>query len=226
MNCPKCHKALTAGEINIQKDIAHCITCNHVFSISQHISPTVENLEKPEDFDIGSPPEGAWFKQQNDKVVFGASSRSKVAFYLIPFMLIWSGVSIGGIYGFQIKEGKFDIISSLFGLPFLAVTIFFLFVIIRSIGGKVEITLDNSGGKIFTGVGKIGKTQEFLWDKVVQVIDKPSKLNYPGGGAKILSIEGQNRINFANSLKEEKRNYLYFTMLHFMDQYNRKKYII
>lgn len=115
---------------------------------------------------------------------------------------------------------------SLFGLPFLAVTIFFFFIIIRSIAGKVEITLDNSSGKIFTGVGKIGKTQTFSWDNVVQVIDKPSKLNYPGGGTKVLSIEGQERINFGNSLKDERRNYLYFTMVHFMDQYNRKKYII
>jgi hypothetical protein len=44
---------------------------------------------------------------------------SPVVLFLIPFTALWSGVSMWGIYGRQLVQGKFDPAHSLFGLPFL-----------------------------------------------------------------------------------------------------------
>lgn len=225
MNCPKCHKPLAAADINIQKDIAHCSHCNHVFTISEELKegePTII----PDDFDIEAPPKGAWHEIKGDQIIFGATKSSKAAIFLIPFTLVWSGVSLGVIYGHQIVSGEFSILISIFGLPFLAGTVFLVSRIIQSIGGKEEITLDNKGGKIFKGIGKLGSTREFAWDEVVQIIDKPSTIKYANGGNRVISLEGQKRINFGNALKKERRDYLYFVMSHYWDRYQRRKYII
>lgn len=47
-----------------------------------------------------------------------ATTESPIAFFLVPFMLVWSGGSLGGIYGTQIANGHFNLFLSLFGIPF------------------------------------------------------------------------------------------------------------
>lgn len=225
MNCPKCHKPLASADINIQKDIAHCSHCNHVFTISEELKEA-EPTTIPADFDIENPPKGVWHERKGDSIEIGASNRSKAAIFLIPFTLLWSGVSLGVIYGHQIVSGEFSIIFSVFGLPFLAGTIFLVSRIFLSLGGKTVITLDNRGGKVFKGVGKIGFTKEFQWDEVAQIIDKPSRVKYSKGGNRVISIEGQQRINLGNALAKEKRDYIYFAIHHYLEQYQRRRYII
>ena len=65
-------------------------------------------------------------------------------------MLVWSGASLGGIYGTQIIDREFDLIQSLFGIPFILGSLLFWTLALMAIWGKVEITLNNKGGKIFT----------------------------------------------------------------------------
>ena len=36
------------------------------------------------------------------------STRSCIAFFLVPFTLFWAGGSLGGIYGTQIAKGEFN----------------------------------------------------------------------------------------------------------------------
>lgn len=225
MNCPKCHSELAFADINIQKDIAHCSQCNHVFTISEEVREA-EHKVIPVDFDIESPPNGASFERRGDHIIYGAHTRSKIAIFLIPFMLIWSGGSIGMIYVRQIITGEYSIFLSIFGLPFLAGTIFFLWIIMQSLAGKVIVTLDNKGGEIFSGVGKLGIKKEFLWEDVVQVIDKPSTTKTMRNGNRIISIEGAKRINFGNALSDERRDYILFTTKHFLEQIKRKGYIL
>lgn len=225
MNCPKCNKELAFADINIQKDIAHCSSCNHVFKISEELKEA-EPGAIPVDFDLETPPDGAWIEKKGDHITFGAHTRSKIAIFLIPFMAIWSGGSLGMIYVRQIITGEYNIFLSIFGLPFLAGTIFFLWIILQSLAGKVVVTLDNRGGKIFSGVGRIGMKKEFLWEDVFQVIDKPSNFKTTGKSNRVISIEGAKRINYGNSLTKERRDYVYFATKYYLDQMKRKGYIL
>lgn len=113
MNCPKCHSDIPNTNINIAADIAQCAKCSNIFKISENITPSVIDI-----FDRTNTPNGAWFKQDFNLLVVGATTRSWMALYIVPFMFVWSGFSLGGIYGTQIMEGNFNLFTSLFGIPF------------------------------------------------------------------------------------------------------------
>ena len=70
-------------------------------------------------------------------------------------MCVWSGFSLGGIYGSQIAAGEFNLGLSLFGIPFVLGTLFFGSLAVMTVRGKVVIAVDRNAGRIFTGVGRI-----------------------------------------------------------------------
>lgn len=203
MNCPKCNSELKKENINIQSNIAQCNACDTVFKIS-------DNLERyaDDEFDTNNPPQGAWKNNAFNKIIIGATTRSPIAFFLVPFMLIWSGGSLGGIYGSQIISGKFSLFESLFGIPFLIGSIIFWSLALMAIWGKVELTLDNRGGKIFTGIGKIGINKKFLWSEISRIEEKQTNFRYPGSRGSSIILEGKKRILFGTGLKSERLYYL------------------
>ena len=207
MNCPNCNSEIQDEFINIQSDIARCTECKLVFKISENISSEVDN-----NFDMKSPPEGTWISRDMDKLTIGATTRSPVAFFMVPFMLIWSGGSIGGIYGSQLISGEFDPFMSLFGIPFLIGSVIFWGLTLMAIWGKVELTLDKNGGKVFTGLGTIGVSKQFKWDDVSSITEKQSMYNYPGSYGESLILEGKRRISFGMGVKSSRRYYLYKSM--------------
>ena len=77
--------------INIQTDMGKCQACNHLFRVSEHFDTPAFA------FDLNQPPKGAWYKNNMQEIKLGATLRSPIAFFLVPFMLIWSGGSLGGI---------------------------------------------------------------------------------------------------------------------------------
>lgn len=86
--------------------------------------------------------------------------KSMIVFFLIPFTLIWSGGSLGGIYGSQISKGEFDPGMSLFGLPFLIGTVVLVAIILNALFGHTRIWFDRGVCHVFIGVGKVGWTRK------------------------------------------------------------------
>lgn len=244
MNCPSCQIKIPRDAINIQKDIAQCQNCGNIFSISAHVSPQ-KNYSSSDDydlarqsmyqeadshnksvqknfdrknvsnFDINNPPKGAYINHLPDGVQIGATTRSWFAFFIIPFMVVWSGGALGGIYGTQILSGEFNLIMSLFGIPFVLGAILFWGIAIMSVMGKIEITLDSNGGHIFTGVGKIGKNQRFSWKDVNTVREDVSVSRSNKGGSTTthsIVLEGQKQIKFGSYLASERRYYMIKTL--------------
>jgi len=203
MKCPKCNSVIQAEHINIQTDIAQCTKCQHIFKISENIENYIDD-----GFNINNTPNGTWIKKGFNHTIIGATTRSPIAFFLVPFMLVWSGGSIGGIYGTQLVNGEFDLFQSLFGIPFLIGSIIFWSFALMAIWGKVELTLDNQGGKIFTGIGNIGLVKRFLWTDISTIKEKQVNLHYPGSQGGSLVFEGKKRISFGLGVKEERRYYL------------------
>lgn len=244
MNCPSCQIKIPRDAINIQKDIAQCQSCGNIFSISAQVSPQKnssssndydsarqsmykeadsynKSVQKTFDgksqgsFDINNPPKGAYINHLHDGVQIGASTRSWMALFLVPFATVWSGGSLGGIYGMQIFEGEFNILISLFGIPFLLGSLFIWSMALMTIAGKEEITLDSEGGHIFTGVGKIGKHKRFLWSEINSVREEISTSRSSKGGSSTshyISLEGQRQIRFGSSLSSENRYYMLRTL--------------
>lgn len=203
MKCPKCSTEIIYENINVMTDVGICQSCKHVFKISESL-----NASTNDGFEIENPPKGAWIRRELDQVVIGATTRSFIAFFLVPFMLVWSGGSLGGIYGTQIMAGEFDPFMSLFGIPFLIGSIIFWSIALMAIAGKVELTLDREGGSVFTGVGKIGLTQRFSWDEITNIREDGSNYRYPGGNGVKIQMEGKKRLSFGTGLNDSRRYYL------------------
>lgn len=242
MKCPACQIKIPRDAINIQKDIAQCQSCGNIFSVSSHIHPQKtssndydmarqamyaeadhynQSLQDTfegkglQAFDINSPPKGAYINHLKDGVQIGATTRSWMALFLVPFSLVWSGGSLGGIYGSQILSGEFEILISLFGIPFLLGSVLLWSITIMSIFGKVEVTLDSDGGHIFTGVGKIGQHQRFAWSEVNSVREDVSVSRTSKGGSSTnhyVALEGQRQVRFGNYLSSEHRYYFIKTL--------------
>ena len=77
-----------------------------------------------------------------------------------------------------------------------------------AIWGKVELTLDSKGGKIFTGVGNIGLVNSFLWSDITKIKEKQANIRYPGSQGNTIVLEGKKRISFGTGVKEERLYYL------------------
>ena len=213
MNCPKCYTEISAEKINIQADIAQCIKCNNVFKISESIGDSYDG------FDVNDTPSGTWIKKDYNSIIIGATTRSPIAFFLVPFMLVWSGGSIGGLYGSQIVKGEFDPFMSLFGIPFLIGSIIFWSFTLMAIWGKVELILDKNGGKVFTGIGSLGISKRFNWNEISSIKEEISNFNYPGSKGSKIILEGKKWVSFGLGVKDNRRYYLYKSFQKFLIDY-------
>jgi hypothetical protein len=59
--------------------------------------------------DLDDPPRGAWYQVEFNGFVVGATTRHPIPLFLVPFMCVWSGGSLGGIYGSEFVHGTFDL---------------------------------------------------------------------------------------------------------------------
>jgi len=164
VKCPECRSAIPLDDVNVATDLALCRRCGKTHSYSDLVKD-----EETGPVDLMRPPKGAWFRQDMSGFEVGATTRSAAAFFLVPFMTLWSGFSLGGIYGSQIVNGKFNAGMSLFGLPFVLGTIIFGSITLMAVCGKVVVRVQGDRGEAFTGVWRFGWRRRFDWDKVTAV---------------------------------------------------------
>ena len=101
-DCPACRSTIATDDINVSTDLALCRECGKSFRFSEIVG-------EPSSIgpDLNSPPSGAWYEPRPDGFTVGATTRTWQAAFVIPFTCVWSGFSISGIYGMNLK-----------GLPF------------------------------------------------------------------------------------------------------------
>lgn len=221
MKCSNCGTEILNENINIKADIAQCHQCQHIFKISESLDSEVED-----NFDLENPPNGAWIRRESGSVVLGATTRSPIAFFLVPFMIVWSGGSLGGIYGSQLAKGQFDPVSSVFGIPFLMGSVIFWSLALMAIWGKVELRLDMKGGRAFTGLGTIGLSKTFTWDEVSTVKEDKTNYKYPGSQGGVVLLEGKKRVSFGMGVNDSRRYYLYRALKLILSKIKAKKSIV
>ena len=131
-----------------------------------------------------------------------------VALFLVPFMCVWSGASLGVIYGTQIWNGQFNLMMSLFGIPFLLGSILFGGIALMTVCGKVELAAEDEAARIFTGIGSIGWTRRFDWSWVSRIDETRSSLRYSADSGMAIALDGKTRLTFGSLLNDTRRYYL------------------
>lgn len=212
LSCPACGHQLSEEQINIATDVGVCPGCNHVFSVSRALSgapvagakgnlnPSATQVS--DSFDIDQTPAGVTFENRGALGwTIRSTTRSAAAFFLVPFSCVWSGGSLGGIYGMQIANGEFSLILSLFGLPFLIGSIVLVSVSAMSVFGHLVVTYDGEGGSVFTGLGPVGWRRYFDWEDV-SYIEETQHNN-----SVAIAMVGQTRTIFGSTLSADRRFY-------------------
>jgi hypothetical protein len=142
--------------------------------------------------------------------VTGAYLPKAILFFLIPFTLIWSGISIYGLYIKPFLEGKLKPEEMLFGLPFIFGTIILLSVIITLLFGSLKVTIGRNECTVFLGAGNIGWKRKFAPSDVKNIIIALSDVkinNQPQNGIKII-LENNKDIIFGTTIKEPQKEYI------------------
>lgn len=200
--CPKCRDEIPVEDFNVSSDLARCRPCKH----SHKLSRLIEEQRKAS-MDPDHPPKGAWFRQSMDGFEVGVTTRSASAFFLVPFMCVWSGGSLGGIYGSQIAEGEFNLAASLFGIPFLLGTLLFGSIALMAACGKITVRVRGNDGVIFAGVGSLGWRRRFAWDGVssIRITERRDRRNWRYHQ---LTLHGQQELDFANGVSRQRLDFM------------------
>ena len=201
MKCPNCNSTIFSKNINVQTDVAKCSACKIIFNVSEQTSSS--------DFDPQKMPSGSWLIEKNGKVILGATTQSTQSLIQVPITFFWTVVMFGGIYGSQFLNNRFDLLRSLFGIPFIIITIFLWGMALMTIDGKVELTLSELGGKVFTGVGSLGITETFFWDEISNVEEQVCEYKYPNSMGSEIIMTGLKKIKFGSVLTNERKHHLF-----------------
>lgn len=164
-HCPDCGLPIQAADLAPAQGVAVCRFCEkpHPLAACQEALPFERRNIVPE----LAVPKGVVLQETMDGFRLTLPTRSCVAFFLVPFTLFWAGGSLGGIYGTQIAKGKFELVQSLFGLPFLAGSVFLIGLTVMTVAGRCVVEL--AGGKFSIRTGALGfyRTQSAAWDDVL-----------------------------------------------------------
>ena len=165
IHCPACGLPILPTEITPAGDLAYCRLCERTATV-EACRAAKPLAQRPASLE--TPPKGLQFTENLTGFRVVLSTASWVALIVWPFMLVWAGGSLGGIYGTQIKSGQFNWMLSLFGLPFLAGSVFLFGIAFMSTFGRV-IVESGQDGKLRIRKGGLGLywTKSAAWMDVV-----------------------------------------------------------
>ena len=164
-HCPECGLPIEVADLAPAQGVAVCRFCEKPYPLAacQQAVPYEQRNIVPEQV----LPKGVTLAETMDGFRLTLSTRSCIAFFLVPFTMFWAGGSVGGIYGTQIAKGEFNLWISLFGIPFLAGSVLLIAITVMAVAGRCVVEL--AGGKFSIRTGALGvyRTQSAAWDDVV-----------------------------------------------------------
>jgi hypothetical protein len=204
-SCRHCGAGIALADVNVATDIALCRACGKTMPFSE-IAP----IPGAADIDLARPPKGVRIE---DSPIRGRSiiyrKISPVVIFLIPFTAAWSGFSMAGIYGTQIAKGEFDLVSSLFGLPFLIGTIMLVSVILFLLFGRWRFGFNRGMLEVATEIGPFGWTRRMVCDKSARVSIRPAKWQKNNVPQNLIQVECQgNTLKFGSPIPDESKNFI------------------
>lgn len=203
--CPLCKGVIAPDDINVATDIVLCRACGNTSSFAIVSGSSAISLDV-----LANPPGCITIERDfSGATVITYRRISPALLFLIPFTAFWSGFSMWGIYGSQIKKGEFQLMQSLFGLPFLLGTVVLLSIIAFLLVGKWRITLIHGTGSVFVGIGSLGRTRSFAYRRSTLVSMRMTSARVNDVSQKgILIRNGSTDFVFGAMLKEEARQFI------------------
>jgi hypothetical protein len=202
LTCPSCRSRLALEDVNVSTDLALCRACGKSF----HYSDLAGGLSTG--VDLMFPPAGAWFEQLPDGFHTGATTRSWLAVFLVPFTCVWSGFSMSSIYGQQIASRHFAPFESLFGIPFLFGTCMLVSFCAMTIAGRIAVTRQADRLSIFTGVGWLGWTRNYSWSDFRSVREDVAGMASWNRQGRVIVMEGARRAAFGSLWSGDRRYFV------------------
>jgi len=203
--CPACRSAISLEDVNIATDLALCRNCGTTTPFSVVADTSELSLVTQDDVPKGVTVTPAL--TGGTEITYRRIS--KIVFFLIPFMMIWSGFSLSGIYGRQIIRGQFDVSQSLFGLPFLLGTIMLLAVVLFLLFGRWRVRMNAGQGEVFAGVGPAGWTRSFRYDPQSRVSLELTNIQRNRVPQKAITVRtGNEEIRFGTGIQEDAKRFI------------------
>lgn len=148
-------------DVHVAKDVALCRGCGYSGPFLN-----VSAIPLLTDEELANPPKRVTLKRDfGDSLSIVCRPKKTALWFLLPFAAIWSGVSVGGIYGMQIVQREFNPMLSLFGVPFLLGTAGLLTAICYLLFGHTTITLSREHVRVFSGLFGMGRIREMPCEK-------------------------------------------------------------
>jgi len=204
-HCQTCGAVIPLADVNVSSDIALCRACGNTMAFS-----TLVPLPGGASVNLQHPPKGVRIVED----ILGGKSIiyrrfSPILLFLIPFTAAWSGLSMYGIYGRQIREGRFDLGHSLFGLPFLIGTVCLVSFILFLLLGRWRISVNRDQLAVTMEVGPIRWTRRLACDRSARVSMKLSSMRTNNVPQSLIQVECQgNILKFGTMLPEEVKNFI------------------
>jgi hypothetical protein len=117
-------------------------------------------------------------------------------------MGFWSYLAFGWMFSAKFSLAQFTPASAAVIIALFLVGIFFWWVALMGVFGKIEVRLDGDDGRIFTGFGPFGWTQRFKRSEITAV-GEFTRTDEPD-----IFIQGKKRIRFGSWLSTSRRRYM------------------
>ena len=207
INCPKCGRRVEGANLNAAKDLATCGSCGEAFVLSDLLARSStargERLETPP---------GAWFRLTPAGWETGATTRSWMALFLIPFLVFWTAGFSWGFFGHDAKHAPGAPPLPAFMAFFFAVAAMFWWFALMSVAGRVSVRKEGDAATVFVGIGSLGWRKTVTWSSINAIREEPSYMRYPGGQGARLCLDGPRRVAFGSMLTGDRRYFLMRTL--------------
>lgn len=173
--CPSRDREIATEDLNVATDIALCRACGGAHRLSE-----LHDTVRARHFDASRLPGTLGYSRQGtrEELVHHAPSWLLIAI-LSVFLLVWGGLSIGGIYIAPLIEGNPRIEQVLLGLPFLIGSLAMLCAILVLAFGKFKLVVDGPTSHLGWGALGIGRLRAFDATRIasVHLVDSKTRSN-------------------------------------------------